>query len=151
MTDPIVEAPQVIVTLRSDAGESVAAARATARALAGALESEGAAVQFWFGDAALGASFVAVGVRGSDAFLDALPARMSERLAQLDPSANLGEALATDVRRRALASPMDLARSWAADVEPSDPLAVARSLLLATPRYVMLRASAGPMRPLRPR
>lgn len=152
LADPVVVAPEVIVTLRSDVGESTAAARATARALADALSAEGAAVQFWLGDAALGSSFVAVGVRGEDALLDALPARMAARFAILDPVPGLTEAVETEQRRRALASPMEIARSMAtSEAEPTDPLAVVRGLLAAAPRYVMLRPSAGPMRPPRRR
>ncbi len=151
VADPLVSAPEVIVTLRSDVGASVAAARSTARALAAALREEGAAVQFWFGDAARGASFVAVGVRGDPALLDTLPGRMSSRYATLDARSGLDEAIASEERRRALASPLDLAREIASEVEVGDPLEVVRGLLSATPRYVMLRPSASPMHPSRRR
>jgi predicted Zn-dependent peptidase len=151
VADPVVAVPEVIVTLRFDGGESPAAARATARSLAAALIADGGAVHFWFGDAALGSSFVAVGVRGGDAYLDGLPARLAPRLAALDASAGVADAVTIEARARALASPIELARSLASDAEPSDALMVVSGLVHATPRYVMLRPSAGPMRPPRHR
>jgi hypothetical protein len=151
IADPVVRAPEVIVTLRSDSGESAAAARATARALADALTTEGAVVEFWLGDAALGTSFVAVGVRGDDALLDSLPARMADRIAALDASEGLEAAVEADAARRALASPLDVARAMASAEPVGDPAAVVAGLLAATPRYVMLRPSAGPLHPARRR
>jgi hypothetical protein len=146
--DPDVDLPEGIVALRADAGESADAARVVARALAARLHARGLAVRAIFGDAAMGTSFVAIGVSGPDALLDTLPTLVDEARTGLSVNDALPAAVQSGVRARALslASPRAQARELAAPERLGDPASVAAALLAAPAHLALVRPGTSPIR-----
>ncbi len=148
VTDPELPRPEAIVALRA-AGRSDVGATAAASALARALAAHGLSIRAQVGGVSGTESHAFVVVSGADDALDALPRTAALALA----AATLSQALAADeasvarTRALALADPAVLARSLASAAPPDDDaIDVAHALLGATPRLVMARPTASPVR-----
>jgi hypothetical protein len=147
-TDGELDVPLGVVALRTDAGSSELGARTIAHALAEQLSARELPVRAFFGEAAEGSSFAVVAVTGTEERLDALRTHARAALAAIAIPEGLAAEDAAAARSRALslAAPEALARALAVDREVAPAADVARALLAAPVRLVLVRPTTAALR-----